>query len=49
MRLSEIAKKYPTDKDFTHNYYETAYESALSSIREEVKLVCEIGIGGFWS
>jgi hypothetical protein len=49
MKLSEIAKAYPTDKDFTHNYYEAAYESAFSSIREEVKLVCEIGIGGFWN
>ena len=49
MRLSEIAKKYPTDKDFTHNYYEVAYESVLNPIREKVKLVCEIGIGGFWN
>lgn len=46
--LSEISKKYPTDKDFTHNYYNAAYEKFLSPIRNEVKLVCEIGIGGFW-
>lgn len=47
--MSQIAKKYPTDKDFTHNYYEAAYEAELSPIREDVKLVCEIGIGGFWN
>lgn len=46
--LSEIAKKYPTDKDFTHNYYSTVYEQYFSPIKDEVKLVCEIGIGGFW-
>lgn len=46
--LSEIAKKYPTDKDFTHNYYTAVYEQYLSPIKDEVKLVCEIGIGGFW-
>lgn len=46
--LSEISKKYPTDKDFTHNYYNTVYENAFSRIRNEVKLLCEIGIGGFW-
>lgn len=48
MTLSEISKKYPTDKDFTHNYYNSVYEDAFSSIKDEVKLVCEIGIGGFW-
>jgi hypothetical protein len=46
--LSEISKKYPTDKDFTHNYYNAAYEEALGSIRDQVSLLCEIGIGGFW-
>ena len=46
--LSEISKKYPTDKDFTHNYYNSVYEKFLSPIRNEVKLVCEIGVGGFW-
>lgn len=49
MKLSEIAKSHPTDKDFTHNYYDAVYESVLNSIRENVKLVCEIGIGGFWN
>ena len=43
--LSEIAKIYPTDKDFTHNYYNLVYEDVLSPIRNEVKKVCEIGIG----
>ena len=46
--LSEISKKYPTDKDFTHNYYTAVYEQYLSPIKDEVKLVCEVGIGGFW-
>lgn len=46
--LSEISKKYPTDKDFTHNYYNGAYENVLSPIRNFVRNVCEIGIGGFW-
>ena len=45
--LSEIAKQYPTDKDFTHNYYNAVYENYFSPIRETTKLVCEIGIGGF--
>jgi hypothetical protein len=46
--LSEISKKYPTDKDFTHNYYNAVYEKHLSPIRNYVRSVCEIGIGGFW-
>jgi demethylmacrocin O-methyltransferase len=46
--LSEIAKKYPTDKDFTHNYYNAVYEQYFSPIKDDVKLVCEVGIGGFW-
>lgn len=46
--LSEISKKYPTDKDFTHNYYNSVYEDAFKDMRENVKLLCEIGIGGFW-
>lgn len=46
--LSEISKKYPTDKDFTHNYYNSVYENLFSPIKDKVKLVCEIGIGGFW-
>jgi len=28
--LSEIAQIYPTDKDFTHNYYNLVYENALN-------------------
>jgi hypothetical protein len=46
--LSELSKKYPTDKDFTHNYYNSVYENFFSPIKNDVKLVCEIGIGGFW-
>lgn len=46
--LSEISKKYPTDKDFTHNYYNSVYENVFKDIRENVNLLCEIGIGGFW-
>ena len=46
--LSELAKIYPTDKDFTHNYYDKVYEKYFSPIKSEVKLLCEIGIGGFW-
>jgi hypothetical protein len=46
--LSEISKKYPTDKDFTHNYYNAVYEKFLSPIRYNVRSVCEIGIGGFY-
>jgi hypothetical protein len=48
MTLSEIAKIYPTDKDFTHDYYNKVYEKYFSPIKEDIKLVCEIGIGGFW-
>jgi len=46
--LAEISKMYPTDKDFTHNYYTAVYESHLFPLRESAKLICEIGIGGFW-
>lgn len=46
--LSELAKIYPTDKDFTHNYYDKVYEKYFFPIKNEVKLLCEIGIGGFW-
>lgn len=46
--LSEISKKYPTDKDFTHNYYNSVYEDVFKDLRENVNLLCEIGIGGFW-
>lgn len=46
--LSDIAKEYPTDKDFTHNYYNAVYEHFFSPIRLEVRRVLEIGIGGFW-
>jgi hypothetical protein len=47
--LSDIAKKYPTDKDFTHNYYNNVYEKYFSPLKESTKLLCEIGIGGFWA
>ena len=43
--LSQISKKYPTDKDFEHKYYERAYEGAFSPIRENVKKLCEVGVG----
>lgn len=46
--LSDISKLYPTDKDFTHNYYTRVYEEYFSIIRGDVKKLCEIGIGGFW-
>lgn len=46
--LSELAKIYPTDKDFTHNYYNAVYERYFSPVKESTKLLCEIGIGGFW-
>jgi hypothetical protein len=46
--LSQISKKFPTDKDFTHNYFDAVYEPHFSKIRENVKKFCEIGVGGFW-
>ena len=46
--MSDIAKRYPTDKDFTHNYFNLVYEKYFSPIRDEVKKFCEIGVGGFW-
>jgi hypothetical protein len=46
--MSEISKKYPTDKDFTHNYFNSVYEKYFSPIRDEVTKFCEIGVGGFW-
>lgn len=46
--LSGISKLYPTDKDFTHNYYNRVYENYFSPIKSDVKKLCEIGIGGFW-
>jgi len=46
--MSDIAKKYPTDKDFTHNYFNAVYEKYFSPIRDEVKKFCEVGVGGFW-
>lgn len=45
--LSELAKKYPSDKDFTHNYFNSAYEQYFAPIRDTTKLICEVGIGGF--
>lgn len=47
LTLSEISKKYPTDKDYVHNYYNAVYENYFSRIRNETVNVCEIGIGGF--
>lgn len=47
MTLSDISKIYPTDKDFTHNYFNEVYEKYFSPLRESTKLICEIGIGGF--
>jgi hypothetical protein len=46
--LSEISQLYPTDKDFTHNYYNLVYENALNPIKNKVKLLCEIGVGGIF-
>ncbi len=46
--LSEIAKKYPTDKDFTHNYYNMVYEKFFSPLKSTTTKVLEVGIGGFW-
>lgn len=48
MTLSDIAKKYPTDKDFTHNYYNAVYEQVFSPVRTQVQKLVEVGIGGFW-
>lgn len=48
MTLSDIAKKYPTDKDFTHNYYNAVYEQVFSPVRDQVQKLVEVGIGGFW-
>jgi ubiquinone/menaquinone biosynthesis C-methylase UbiE len=48
MRLTDIAKKYPTDKDFTHNYYNTVYETVFSPVRQSATKLVEVGIGGFW-
>lgn len=45
--LSSISMKYPTDKNFTHDYYNKVYEPVFKSIKDEIKLFCEIGIGGF--
>ena len=47
MTLSEFAKRYPTDKDFTHKYYDSVYEKYFNPIKDDAKLICEIGIGGF--
>ena len=47
LTLSQISKKYPTDKEFSHNYYNAVYEEPFSKIKNEAKKVCEIGIGGF--
>jgi len=46
--LSNISKKYPTDKDFVHNYFDTVYEKYFSPIRDNVIKFCEVGVGGFW-
>lgn len=43
--LSEIARTYPTDKLFTHNYYDSCYEEAFKNIKYDVKKLCEVGIG----
>jgi len=43
--LEQISKKYPTDKDFEHKYYQNVYENVFSDIKNDVKKVCEIGVG----
>lgn len=48
MTLSQIAKKYPTDKDFSHNYFDAVYEKYFFPIKDKVKNLCEVGVGGFW-
>jgi len=48
MTLSQIAKKYPTDKDFSHNYFDAVYEKYFSPLRDKVLSFCEVGVGGFW-
>lgn len=45
--LSDISKKYPTDKDFEHNYYNLVYEKYFNPLKDSAKKICEIGIGGF--
>jgi len=47
-KISDIAKIHPTDKDFTHNYFDGVYENYFSPIRDSVTKFCEIGVGGFW-
>lgn len=45
--LHGIAKKYPNDKDYTHDYYNSVYEKEFRKIKNEVKKFCEIGVRGY--
>jgi hypothetical protein len=42
--LQELAIRYPTDKNWLHNYYNRIYDSVLTPLRESTKRICEIGI-----
>lgn len=42
--LSELAMVYPTDKQWTHDYYKRAYQDALFPIKDSTSKVVEIGV-----
>lgn len=48
MQLTEIAKNYPTDKEFEHNYYDRVYQNLFEPIQNSVTKLCEIGVKGLW-
>lgn len=47
--LYELGMVYPTDKQWTHNYYERAYQEALSPIKDSVSKVVELGVAEGYS
>lgn len=42
--LTEMAKKYSTDKDYEHNYFELCYNDLFEPIKNNINLFMEIGV-----
>jgi hypothetical protein len=42
--LMELGEVFPTDKHYWHNYFNQVYQDVLSPIKNDVKLLIEVGI-----
>lgn len=47
--LSELGMIYPTDKQWTHDYYNRAYQDTLFPVKDSASKIVEIGIGEGYS